>query len=233
MAGPVDFLRLYQELGLPTTASFEDMKRAYRRRVAELHPDRLVHADRVGERHAVERMQRLTVLYDAASAFHQQHGRLPGAPAPRAPQPPYAPRVAVPAAPRRSGGRRFALAALVAAVLIAWFWNRQGASDDVAVDTAPTMPQPARLPRAAAVEPVRHEAPYTHGHPLAVGMPMEEVLGLEGEPVLESDDRFEYGPSWIAFEKGKVAAWHSSPLRPLRSATSEDSPPAPPPRRHR
>jgi hypothetical protein len=127
------------------------------------------------------------------------------------------------------------LAALVAAALLAWLWNRQSGSDDVAVDTAPTIAPTVRASPAAVAAPVSHDTPYAHGHPLSVGMPMEEVLALEGEPVLRSDDRFEYGPSWIAFDKSKVIAWHSSPLRPLRWATTEDSPPEPIPplRRHR
>lgn len=76
MAGDTDFLVLYEELGLtPGTSDLDVFKQAYRRRVAQLHPDRQAvgHAD-------TDRLQRLTRLYGAALAFEQRYGRLPAAP---------------------------------------------------------------------------------------------------------------------------------------------------------
>jgi len=75
MAGDTDFLVLYEELGLtPGTSDLDVFKQAYRRRVAQLHPDRQSagHAD-------TDRLQRLTQLYGAALAFEQRYGRLPAA----------------------------------------------------------------------------------------------------------------------------------------------------------
>ena len=74
---PTDFLRLYQELGLVPGASLEDLRRAYRRRVSELHPDRSGQSCTASLPGAAERLQRITVLYGAATQFYRQHGRLP------------------------------------------------------------------------------------------------------------------------------------------------------------
>ena len=76
MAGDTDFLTLYEELGLtPGVSDLDALKQAYRRRVAQLHPDRQGSA---GE-DAPERLQRLNRLYGAALAFEQRYGRLPAA----------------------------------------------------------------------------------------------------------------------------------------------------------
>jgi len=77
MSGDTDFLTLYQELGLsPDRCSLDEFKRAYRRRVSCLHPDRRPEGT---DDDSPEAMQRLTSLYGAAIAFERRFGRLPGA----------------------------------------------------------------------------------------------------------------------------------------------------------
>ncbi|HSS14852.1 MAG TPA: hypothetical protein VLL04_13220 [Rhizomicrobium sp.] len=77
MSGDTDFLLLYEELGLaPGRCSLDEFKRAYRRRISSLHPDR--RPDRIDD-DAPEVMRRLTTLYGAAIAFERRFGRLPGA----------------------------------------------------------------------------------------------------------------------------------------------------------
>jgi curved DNA-binding protein CbpA len=76
MAGDTDFLLLYDELGLaPGVSDLDALKQAYRRRVSQLHPDRLGTANRDDS----DRLQRLNRLYGAALAFEQRYGRLPAA----------------------------------------------------------------------------------------------------------------------------------------------------------
>lgn len=75
-----DFSRLYAQLDLRPDCSLEEFKRAYRKRVAELHPDRrgnVVPTDDDGQLGLPE----LTSLYGLAMQFRKQHGRLPGGPA--------------------------------------------------------------------------------------------------------------------------------------------------------
>lgn len=221
MAGPVDFLRLYQELNLPSGASLEELKRAYRRRVSELHPDRLTQSEAATTRRAAEKLQELTVLYGAAIEFHGRHGRLPGGVAlRRAPyETPAPPSRVPPAAPARSSRRL--LFGIPLLILCGWiFWAAQYPDEDASSSTEEA---PAEAPPALAMQAPPHE-PMLHA--LDFGMPMREVLVLEGEPLIRSESRWEYGPSWISFEKGKVSDWYSSPLRPLRQASQK-----PPPRK--
>ena len=72
-----DFSLLYSQLGLEPGCSLEDLKRAYRVRVAELHPDRHGDNDASSEAHLAE-LTELTALYSEAVRFHRIHGRLPG-----------------------------------------------------------------------------------------------------------------------------------------------------------
>ncbi len=48
-----------------------------------------------------------------------------------------------------------------------------------------------------------------------VGMSMDEVLAIQGIPVMKSKRRWDYGASFIEFHNGKVVGWYSSVLRPL------------------
>lgn len=98
MADDTDFLTLYDELGLaPGVSDLDALKQAYRRRVAQLHPDRHgAHGDPA-------RLQRLNRMYGAAIAFEQRYGRLPAAAlASRRPEPSL--RTETASAPRNGGG---------------------------------------------------------------------------------------------------------------------------------
>ncbi|WP_456377112.1 DnaJ domain-containing protein [Thiolapillus sp.] len=48
-----------------------------------------------------------------------------------------------------------------------------------------------------------------------MGMSMEQVLAIQGVPVMKSRRRWDYGASFIEFRNGKVVGWYSSVLRPL------------------
>jgi hypothetical protein len=77
MAGDTGFPVLHEELGLsPGISDLDAFKQTYRRRVAQLHPDRKVfgHAD-------TDRLQPLPRLYGAALAFECRYSRPPRQPA--------------------------------------------------------------------------------------------------------------------------------------------------------
>ena len=230
MAAPTDFLRLYQELGLAPGASVEDLRQAYRRRVAELHPDRMGKTFSATVPGAADRLQQLTALYGAATQFHRQHGRLPGASAPPRPQggSGQTSNTTPAAAPKATSRIIWLLIAL--AVLLGWFlWPPQPAdngadsddtSDDAATHADPSPPPPMRA--AVQAEPV---VPV-HVPALKLGMHDDEVVAIEGQPVSRSGGHWDYGPSWIEFDvdRNKVTGWYSSPLRPLRNASMHPPP---------
>ncbi len=51
-----------------------------------------------------------------------------------------------------------------------------------------------------------------------IGSSMEDVLAIQGEPVLKTDRRWDYGASFVEFSNGEVVGWYSSVLRPLAVA---------------
>lgn len=218
MLDKADFFSLYQQLGLKPGCTFDELKAAYRRRVAELHPDRRgADADPAD----AARLQELTAAYNAASTFHRRYGRLPGGMhhAPRAPMP-RATRVAQPAVavPTRSGGRRWLWLALGGSLLwLAWNGGVFDRGEDIPGEPAPGRP--------VATTPGTPAGIVTGL--IGIGTEAATVRALEGRPVMENPQRWDYGPSWIAFDDGKVSDWYSSKLRPLKVASAH--PPAPEP----
>jgi hypothetical protein len=218
-----DFSQLYSELGLQPDCSLEQFKLAYRRRIGELHPDR--HGDAPVESDLP--LKDIIALYAKATRFHHQHGRLPGS-APRAAAVNVA--NATPAwhahdAARQSGqragtdagtdaraappSRRAAVLAALSilallVVVVCWDWNSPDTdthanSTDVRVD-----------PVAAAVA--------ANTATLELGMDTATVLAIQGEPVGMRDGEWDYGPSWLRFDEGKLVDWYSSPMRRLKTA---------------
>ncbi len=217
MARGIDVLKFYQAFGLEPGAGIDDLRLAYRRRVAKLHPDRYAHHDPISAKLAGEELTRLTVLYDAGVDFHRQHGRLPGAapvggeaPAAR----PVSPSAYAPPPPsrRRTGLRTPLLVLACGAAFGAWYAWRDADRTDAA---------PYASPSAHAPSPAngRNAPPAGSSSPgLYIGMRAEDVVRQEGEPIERGERRWDYGPSWVMFHQGRVIEWYSSPLRPLRIA---------------
>jgi hypothetical protein len=207
MAITTDFLLLYEELKVTPECSIDHFKRAYRRRVAELHPDRAPDKPNVV---AMARLQSLMRLHDEAMRFHGRHGRLPGAN--QAAQ--IAPsgdarnaRVDEATAPF-SAARSILIGALVlAAVAILWLLlPTDEPENDPAVEVRTSMTQKA---------PLRDAERF-----LAIGMDEGGVRRIQGEPAILTTDRWEYGPSYVRFERHKVVGWYSSPVYPLKTGAS-------------
>ena len=51
---------------------------------------------------------------------------------------------------------------------------------------------------------------------IQLGDAKDDVLGIQGEPIMKSEQRWEYGPSYVEFSDGRVVRWHSSVLHPLK-----------------
>ena len=206
MSDDHDFAALYRELGIDASCGPEEFRRAYRRRVARLHPDQGGDADDVA------RLQWLNHMVDAALAFHQRYGRLPGAPhAPspgaaarpgaRHPEAPMPPRDPAPASGFGRPSRWFVAVAMVGIGVLMW---RIVDHDRLRTDLS----DHART-GIDATPPERRVATIT------AGMGSQTVLELQGEPHEMQGQRWRYGPSWIEFRCGQVVDWYSSPLAPL------------------
>lgn len=226
-----DFLALFQELGLPANCTLDELKLAFRRRVSQLHPDRATN----GIADAESRLQRLTAMYNAALDFHRRYGRMPGVTAHGARKPaggalgPHRPDAArasgeheaVPAPPQRSHAGLALLGGLAGLALVAWLIAD---STSEAPPTEPPTPAHVEATGAAPVESAADDDATPGAVPaprhLRLGMTHADVAALEGEPLSTNGPQWDYGPSWIAFRCGRVADWYSSPLRPLRTAST-------------
>ncbi len=201
MTDDFDFIALYQELDCLPEQGVDALRNAWRRRVARLHPDRGGNGD-------ASELQRLNAAYAMAMAFHARNGRLPGSagssaiPA-RTRAEPAAPVEARPL-PAQAVSWRLLLPLIVLGV--AWMAERS------IHDELPT-------PQAADVRPERAVAPGR----LRLGLHEEEVLALLGEPVSREVRLWQWGPSWVAFEGGRVVDWYSSRLRPLKGSSEAPS----------
>ena len=223
MSAQTDFLALYRELGIDPSCSPEAFKRAYRRRVSELHPDR------TGEGMAgEEKLKLLNLGYAAALEFLQAHGRFPGAPAsappPRAPGPATSlPRVQAQHEPQDQPGARhqrrwlsLVLVALAILVVGAQLAGRDGGASAPASDG----PHPAPEAHATATAPLEAA--------LDTGLSADEVLHAFGGPTDTAQDGrlWHYGPSWIRLSCSRVVDWYSSPLKPLGLSSMHPDAPA-------
>lgn len=200
MTEPIDFGDLYRRIRVTPGCSLQEFQLAYRRRVAALHPDRGEHAD-------AAQLQQLNALYTAAMEFHKQSGRLPGARSRRAARTDIPARRAQPAHPetrRTRGHHRWLLAGLLITLLVLALIGRDSVPPPLpsnlstVSDTSRGASSPAAIPRY-----------------VDLGMEPDMVRAVEGEPVLNADTQWHYGPSWIEFRCGMVDDWYSSPLRPL------------------
>lgn len=218
MADETDFIDLYRKLRVPAGCTLAEFKQAYRRHVAQWHPDR-----RRGGRAdalAASRLQRLTAQYGAAMEFYRRHGRLPGAPlSPRMP-------AAVEAAEAVDGVPMLPVATASTPGQVSghaarhrWLWLGAG----LVIAVAAWSSIPAAPPREAeepedAVAPA--PLPSLPSGSLRPGMGMDEVLAVEGEPTRRAGEQWEYGPSWVRFDRDGLSDWYSSPLRPLHAGSA-------------
>lgn len=214
MAGDTDFIALYHELGLNPDCSLEELKQAYRKRVAVLHPDRSA-----GQVRAAGNLQRLNTQFAAAMEFQRRHGRLPGATQNSGAEPPLHAATAAPAstpAPGMGGPRhsrlrtRIPLAIVLLVILGLWVFAQFVPSEADNRGNLESMDATAVVAPPARANPVQV---------IKLGSSAQQVREIHGAPVSGWEKRWEYGPSWIAFQCGIVVDWYSSPLRPLKVET--------------
>lgn len=207
MSEDTDFAALYRELGIDATCSLAELRGAWRRRVAKLHPDQGGSAEDTG------RLQQLNQRYDAALDFHARYGRMPGAVAPgrlagesaESPRPDAWRRTdavanEVPAAGFGRIPRYFVAIALIVVAVLGWRIATARKDTDGSADE-----HTGRIAAEAGVAAVE----------IAPGQGKDTVRNILGEPLDMHALRWSYGPSWVEFRCDKVVGWHSSPLRPL------------------
>lgn len=209
MTDQTDFIVLYRELGIEPDCSMDGLRLAYRRRVADLHPDR-------GGESGEDALKSLNQRYAAALEFHRHYGRLPGAPSAPAQRrhDPVVPSRRMESAiepgsePGTRGPPRVVVYGIVlVAALLVWWLPRTNVPLPEFLESVVENKRRTALPAAIS---------------LRQGMPTRDVVALLGDP----DNRelggthWQYGPSWVRFECAEVIDWYSSPLRPLKASRS-------------
>lgn len=222
-----DFDRLYRALGVGPACEVAVFQQAYRRRISILHPDKA--RGRVEQERESLLLHEFQSLYKQAMAFHAAHGRLPGAvpSAKRVEFDEIPPQARVHDAPpdqdmRASQWPRVLwIAAAVSTLGLLWFGTTGSKSPlPSSMDAASMADEPAIRPSAsvpfAAIPGATTETEQWAG--LRKGLKASDVERSLGAPVIVDGPDWWYGASWIRFERDRVSAWYSSPLRPLRIA---------------
>ena len=225
-----DFLALYKELGVDPECDTDTFKRAYRRRVSGLHPDRAGSGD--GDE---EKLKKLNRACSAALEFHRVHGRFPGTAvkstvAPAAVRHEVVPAIGEDAIDDADSPMRWR----------ALLWLGLGVAVTALVLSASDDDHPAS-PTASAVsipDVARPGARATEIAVLKLGMTPREVIAVTGQPFGSdaSGQQWLYGASWVRVACGQLVDWYSSPSRPLNVAHErpgpDDTMPGFRPRRH-
>lgn len=228
MNAGIDFIALYRELGIQPECSPDEFKRAYRKRVSELHPDRFGDGT-----DSEEALKTLNSAYAVALDFHRMHGRFPGAaPPPRdgnastrtvasVPRPEAIGQEATRREPARedeppphrsSAWMRLLLLSLLIVFVASQLELCNG--DDTASGE-----EASQRPHATTTRP----QPIAR---LQLGMLPGEVMSILGVPTETSEhgELWMYGPSWVRVSCGQVADWYSSPLKPLAASRAHPGP---------
>lgn len=215
MTDQTDFMGLYHDLGIGADCTLDTFRLAYRRRVAELHPDRAG-----GGRE--EELKALNLRYEAVLDFHRLHGRLPGAAPEPTTRPPRRASATVAAStevigtsPNQSAAtlpRSTVLLGLALVLTLIWWLS-------------PEIDAPAPAPSSAASGQLM-PSDTTTSQTLQVGMTPSSTIAMLGQPVSWDKDNtlWLYGPSWVRFHCSRVVDWYSSPLQPLKVASSRPLP---------
>lgn len=217
-----DYLADYARLGLQPGCSVETLERIWRLAVRELHPDRAPEGCDTEAR--TRCLHELTGAYRRLRQFEREHGRLPGGMRRACPHTGDT-NVAAPAAmvgdraemlsieatarPRRRTGLA-AMAATGIVALMVWLSAREVGGEPAPVATALTVhTEPGATRTATSASASRP------GQRIRVGSTEAQVERLMGAPLVSEIDLWEYGPSHVRFQRGRVVGWYSSPLKPL------------------
>lgn len=216
-----DFLALYKELGVDPACDPDSFKRAYRKRVSGLHPDRA--GGNAGDE---DTLKTLNYAYSAALEFYRVHGRFPGTTV----KAPISPPVMRTDMARTSesdiddesadGPSRWRMAgwlglAIALTVLVL------SANDDSPGSAPAATPGAVQAARAHVGPPPPVDRPV-----LKLGMSPNEVIAVIGPP-FSSDytgQQWLYGASWVRVACGQLVDWYSSPLQPLKVANDRPGP---------
>ena len=209
-----DFSKLYRELGVEATASWDEIRQSHRNLLSRWHPDRYTDND-AERRTAEERTKAINHAFQSIMSYFDEHGRLPLESRYRAvPEPivePSRPQTAAPSPhaasapvgePPRNVFRRALTMSLMAGLVVGYvLWSR-----DI---KAPRHDINAAL---SDIGNINSSGDATKSRPtdtrrFSVGSTLGEVYSIQGIPTKMEGDTWFYGEATVHFVNGKVSSW--------------------------
>jgi hypothetical protein len=240
-----DWVRYYEALGCTASASWAEIRAAYRASIKRWHPDRSgasTHERQLAE----ERSKSINAAYKALQSYREQHGSLPR---PSAPMPSAQPWPAgtgqSPAAPdgpaiepcdypheKRSTHttmfHRVVLIAALGATVVSLVVSEKESPDNLNLHPSIAVPGATNRPGSQSPDQAfAHQSPHESGPAFTVGSTIGEVYSIQGIPTRTEGDVWFYGESRVFMAQGRVTGWQQSPSHPLR-ATTQPAPAVPP-----
>lgn len=229
-----------QILSVSKRASLREVKEAYLDLAKVWHPDRFAGNPRL-EKKATEKLKEINAAYAILVAFHENAESLSGSEdvsgdvevaTPEGPVETDDPELKKPKHSRLF----FAMVILcVAAVLgggiyLSMVLKNKGSHVPVVIRPLPqpqaetgatarekTSPEPSRTQKStASPKGAPDRKPSAPQKFFTLGSSKDEVLAVEGAPYQTSDNRWNYGSSYVEFAKGRVTGWLNSALDPLQ-----------------
>lgn len=207
-----DFLDDYALLGIDPGSGLDAVRQAYRRAVQRVHPDRAQADDPDGAA-----MVAINLAYRRLCAFHREYGRLPLQPHPTMAAAAQPRKVAAARGAHRARSGVLAVFLLLLGAGAAWLLAA-GAPGERAPEAIGGGAQQAALPPLLAPAPPERGGPDAESDGIRIGDSAARVRRVLGPPILADRELWEYGPSHVRFERGRVVGWYSSPMKPLKVA---------------
>jgi len=228
-----DWARYYAALDCHTDASWQEVRRAYRSKIKQWHPD---HSQDSPARAKVAEEQSKTInaAYKSLAAYYKKNGFLPlpetreitdsdsGASVLKTrPETPFeysesaAPPYSQQQTPNTTHRRFTVFAILVAAVLTYYFL------EDDSSHTARTTQSVAITKAEKQID----QSIQNHQHPsslalhqyFTIGSSVGELYSIQGIPTRTEGDVWYYGKSRVLLAHGRVVSWDESPSDPLHA----------------
>ena len=221
-----NYRRCYETMELQPGATWRDVRHSFKHLVQCWHPDKY-EQDAEAKQVAEERLREINKAYLAFSKYYSHHGKMPltsgnstadwhfqktsGMDFVNTPEVNGHGRT-------RSRNivatKRLSISLIFGILVFGIIWLWQTPESDVG---SLESKENSLLVKNAPRRQVKIERGLPEGEKKLVhlGSSAEEVLEIEGEPLMKTERRWDYGPSFIEFRRGKVISWYSSVLRPL------------------
>lgn len=216
----------YETMELQPGATWRDVRRSFKHLVQCWHPDKY-EQDAEAKQVAEERLREINKAYLAFSEYYSQHGKMPLTAGSSTADWQFQKTSGMDfvnthevnkqarSRPRNIVGTKWLLVSLIFGILVfGVIWLRQ--TPGPVMELSKNKENSLIVKKAPRREvKVERGLPRDEKEPIRIGSSAEEVLEIEGEPLMKMERRWDYGPSFIEFRRGKVINWHSSVLRPL------------------